>query len=268
MSGLDKSEFLNSYSTIHLKREPKMKQIQCGEIWGGNQSININIMTSGVEASIFSSSCDGDKGGDLYYISVCNGNLLTRIAIADVTGHGETVSEVSNSLYRTLSENINVENSNRVLTGLNSAAVDKGIKAITTAVVAAYYRTTNRLYFSYAGHYPILIRRSGVNGWQSLHLPKNEHAANLPLGISEQLPYDQEEIPMESGDMIFMYTDGVVDARNNNGEMFGECDLFDALNRSLDSTNDVKLVVQEAIKNHVNGYLIHDDVTFIAVKIL
>ena len=55
-----------------------------------------------VKASIFSSTCCGGKGGDIYYFGVCEGDTLTRLATADVTGHGEAVSEISGYVYNSL----------------------------------------------------------------------------------------------------------------------------------------------------------------------
>ncbi|GAG80253.1 unnamed protein product [marine sediment metagenome] len=48
----------------------------------------------------------GGKGGDIYYFGVCKGDIITRLAIADVTGHGETVSEVSQYVYDSLNSHI------------------------------------------------------------------------------------------------------------------------------------------------------------------
>jgi serine phosphatase RsbU (regulator of sigma subunit) len=41
-------------------------------------------------------------GGDIYYFGVCKGDTITRLAIADVTGHGEAVSEISQYVYDSL----------------------------------------------------------------------------------------------------------------------------------------------------------------------
>jgi len=50
--------------------------------------------------------CEGGKGGDIYYFGVCKGGIITRLAIADVTGHGEAVSEISQYVYDTLKAHI------------------------------------------------------------------------------------------------------------------------------------------------------------------
>ena len=245
-----------------------MYEINCGEIWGGIRGTDIDAITSGVEASIFSSASDGGKGGDIYYFSVCASDLLTRIAIADVMGHGIQVSETSEWLYYSLRDKMNIPKDSEVLSDLNTLAVKHGYKAMTTAAVAAFNRQTKDLCFSYAGHYPILVRRTGESVWTSIELPKTEHAANLPLGIDAEYPYDQATISLRSGDLMFMYTDGLIEAPNPGGKLFAEEGLMAALESSNSDPKEVKNSVLGALNRHVNGDLAHDDVTFIAARIL
>ena len=63
-----------------------MRRIRCAEIWGGVHNCDEDILTSGITASLYSAAADGGRGGDIYYLSVCSSDLLTRIAIADVVG--------------------------------------------------------------------------------------------------------------------------------------------------------------------------------------
>lgn len=244
-----------------------MYEINCGEIWGGIRGTDIDAITSGVEASIFSSASDGGKGGDIYYFSVCASDLLTRIAIADVMGHGIQVSETSEWLYYSLRDKMNIPKDSEVLSDLNTLAVKHGYKAMTTAAVAAFNRQTNDLCFSYAGHYPILVRRTGESVWTSIELPNTERAANLPLGIDEEFPYDQAMVSLHSGDMMFLYTDGVIEAPNPAGEHFMEAGIMAALEFSSSDPKVVKNSVLSALNKHVQGDFDHDDVTFIAVRI-
>ncbi len=244
-----------------------MYEINCGEIWGGIYGADIDVITSGIEASLYSSACDGRKGGDIYYFSVCEEGLLTRIAIADVTGHGEAVSDTSEWLYNSLSERMNFVESNEILSDLNTLAVDRGYEAITTAVIAAVYRKTNKLYFSYAGHHPAMIRRVGETRWTSLEMPTLDGFGNIPLGVNSGSPYEQADIPFHGDDLLFFFTDGVIEAKSPSGAHFGESSLIRALESSNGGPKEVKDAVLNAINNHVNGEFNHDDVTFTAIRI-
>ncbi|MFC1489179.1 hypothetical protein ACFL6B_04975 [Thermodesulfobacteriota bacterium] len=67
-----------------------------------NNKPDIEVSAGKVIASIYSAACCGGRGGDIYYFGVCKGDIITRLAIADVTGHGEAVSEVSRYVYDSL----------------------------------------------------------------------------------------------------------------------------------------------------------------------
>ena len=78
-------------------------RLECKELWGGIRNQNIEVSAGKVICSIFSSPCgEVGKGGDIYYFGVCRGDAISRLAIADVTGHGEAVSEISQYVYNTL----------------------------------------------------------------------------------------------------------------------------------------------------------------------
>ena len=78
-------------------------RLECKEIWGGIRTRDTEISAGKVIASIYSAPCcEGGKGGDIYYFGVCKGDIISRLAIADVTGHGEVVSEISQYVYDTL----------------------------------------------------------------------------------------------------------------------------------------------------------------------
>jgi phosphoserine phosphatase RsbU/P len=78
-------------------------RLECKDLWGGIRNQNMEVSAGKVIGSIFSLPCDGDgKGGDIYYFGVCQGDAISRLAIADVTGHGEAVSEISQYVYDAL----------------------------------------------------------------------------------------------------------------------------------------------------------------------
>lgn len=71
-----------------------MYRLKCSEIRGGNKEADTEVSAGSLTASLFSSSADGGKGGDIYYLGVCGQETITRIAVADVVGHGKVVSEL------------------------------------------------------------------------------------------------------------------------------------------------------------------------------
>lgn len=245
-----------------------MHEIRCSEIWGGIRNADLDVCTSGLTASLFSSAADGGKGGDIYYFSVCGSDMLTRIAVADVQGHGEAVSDVSKMMYAALEERMNSIEGYDVLTELNRAAGQHGYRGMTTAAVIAFYLGDSNFYYAYAGHHPALVWRKSKNSWEPAKLRERKTPGNLPLGVDDQTHYDQEQTTLSRGDRMFLYTDGVIEAMNGNGEQFGETRLRSVLDRNVGrDLTEVKTAVLEAVRGHTGGSLDHDDVTFMAIEV-
>lgn len=244
-------------------------RIKCSEIWGGIRGDQLEVATSGVRASLFSRACDGGKGGDIYYFSVCGSDLLTRIAIADVVGHGESVSNTSQWLYDSLESHMNSGDGTQVFSDLNRRAVEYGYNAITTAVVAAFYRSDRNLYFSYAGHHDVLLNRKGESAWNGLSVDEGEGMSNVPLGVDENTQFVQNSVLLRTGDRLFFYTDGIIEAPNNEGALFGEERLIEALQRTTgEGIENVRGAVLDTLLAHTSSSLNHDDVTFMVTEIL
>src|SRR5579862_2925860 len=78
-------------------------RLACFELWGGNSREVHPIELPGLRGWV---SCtpfgDAAKGGDVHYISVCSKGQMSRIALADVAGHGESASSVADRLRRVL----------------------------------------------------------------------------------------------------------------------------------------------------------------------
>lgn len=258
------------YDDTEMALLAKIKHsIRHSEVWGGIRSDDLHASTRGVVASLYSRACEGGKGGDLYYFSVSASDMLTRIAVADVSGHGPAVTDVSQWIYDSLAARMNSAEGNEVLADLNRLAAERGYKALTTAVVVTFYRPDSHLYFAYAGHPPAFVRRTSDDRWRRVTLEEDDDPANLPLGVDPDVRYDQQRIPLARGDRLFLYTDGVVEAPNVDGEILGATRLAAVLDAGSTGTpKDVKDTVLAAIQEHTGGCLTHDDVTFMVVEVL
>ena len=246
-----------------------MYRIRCAEIWGGIRDQDQDVCSAGLVASLFSSACEGGKGGDIYYLSVCGKDNLTRVAVADVVGHGSAVSKVSEWLYRALEQRMDDTAGNDVLAELNRVASERGLDAMTTAAVVGFYTADSNLYYAYAGHTPALVRRASDNTWRRVELDttKLEHV-NAPLGVIEDCEFDQQHVPLVAGDRLLLYTDGLVEAPNQDDELFGEIRLLDTLNEAAgEPLSELKQTVLEAVREHSSGSLRHDDVTVLAIEV-
>ncbi len=244
-------------------------KLVCSEIWGGIKNEDIDAVSAALHASLFSSSCKGGKGGDIYYLSVCAHEVVTRIAIADVTGHGESVSNVSQWLFDSLQEHMSNAQENIVLEDVNRVAAEAGLSAMTTAVVVGVYRNEYMAYFVYAGHPPAMICKRNLKRWRRIIGPRNAAEANLPLGVEADTRYSLQRVSLQKGDRLFLYSDGVIETPGRNGTQFGEDGLRKVLQNSVGkSLSAMKSSVLSALREYAGGSLRHDDVTLMAIEIL
>ncbi len=86
-------------------------------------------------------------------VTLCGGGLITRIVVADVSGHGSSVAEFSSSLRSLLRKNINQKSQNRLVERLNRQFADMAeMQRFATALVITYLASVNRLSVCNAGH--------------------------------------------------------------------------------------------------------------------
>jgi sigma-B regulation protein RsbU (phosphoserine phosphatase) len=144
---------------------------------------------------------------------------------------------------------------------------------MTTAAVVAYYREQSKATISYAGHPPILYKRTGERTW-SYARPSDRKgqsdgfALNIPLAIESDTLYEEFTISMVPGDRLFVYTDGIIDTPNPEGESFGLVRLKDVLDANTGvPLPELKSAVLKTLNEYAQKELIHDDVTLIALEI-
>ncbi|HVU89508.1 MAG TPA: PP2C family protein-serine/threonine phosphatase [Pirellulales bacterium] len=244
-------------------------RIRCAEVWGGIRNAELEAVTSGVRASLFSNSCEGGEGGDVYYFSVCGADSLTRVALADVTGHGQMVSQVGRWLYDALAARMNSVRGDRVLSELNDLAEHYGFAAVSTLAVAQFYRRNSQLYVSYAGHPPALVYLRSKGRWQPAIVPEEAGLVNLPIGVSDETRYAQHAMPLASGDRVLLYTDGVLEAPGPDQSLFGHARLLSVVEQNAGAPlAELRTAIVDALRRHTGGPLTHDDVTVLALEVI
>lgn len=145
--------------------------------------------------------------------------------------------------------------------------------AMTTAAVVAYYSQESEAKVSYAGHPPVLYRRTTDKAWSFARPPSQKDLSggppvNIPLAVTEDTFYGQLTIPMGPGDRLFVYTDGIIDAPSPEGVCFGLERLKDVLDANTKaSIAGLKSAVLQALHEYAGKELTHDDVTMIVLEI-
>jgi sigma-B regulation protein RsbU (phosphoserine phosphatase) len=150
-----------------------------------------------------------------------------------------------------------------LVSGVNDycSAHSNGGRRFTTAVVAEYETTSHTLTYVNAGHnIPLLLRAD--NRVERLE------RGGLPFGIDATAPYDVSSVQLASGDVLLIFTDGLVEAVNERGEEYGDDRLLAILPalRQYSAQGGVAALMNEL--NRFTGMAHqHDDITCLVVKV-
>jgi serine phosphatase RsbU (regulator of sigma subunit)/CRP-like cAMP-binding protein len=89
----------------------------------------------------------------------------------------------------------------------------------------------------------------------------------IVLGVLDKYPYEEESIKLQRGEILVIYTDGIAEAMNSKGDMFGE-DRISALLKGNQNTASEKIidVIFEAVKKFAGSAPQSDDITMVVVK--
>lgn len=130
-----------------------------------------------------------------------------------------------------------------------------------TAWVALYEADTNTLHYHSAGHLPALIIFPDGN--------IEEHTTEgIALGVEESAMAYVKSIRLEKGSLLFLYSDGITEAHNEKGELFGKSRLLDFL-QSHHNQKPQELI--DALIKEVHQFAgelsQHDDLTAVSIKV-
>ena len=207
----------------------KPHALVCTEVWGGNRKVIRTVKMPSLVAWVASAPLnDGEGGGDLHYMSVCDYDLISRVALADVSGHGNEVSDVTQTLRNLMHKNINAWDQSDFMRGLNDAFRQGSNGKYATAIVLSFHRVMGRLAFSNAGHLPPLWYHAAQKAWGWLEEgTEAKKVSGLPVGLIPGTEYSQTVVALKPSDLIVLYTDGITDARNETGQELGREQLLE-----------------------------------------
>ncbi len=210
--------------------EATPERMQCMEVWGGNSGANRAFEMPGLEAWVYSKPhLESVAGGDVYYLSSCASGRITRLLLADVSGHGPAVADLAIGLRNLMRKNVNLVKQSRFVTGMNRQFLslsDQG--AFATAVVATFFQPTRRLTVCNAGHPPPLLFDASENRWSLIDDPEGagSQIANIPLGVHDQTVYSQMQNVLDDGDLVLFTSDALTESVDSDGDMLGTAGLL------------------------------------------
>lgn len=246
-------------------------RMQCMEVWGGNQAVDAGVVMAGLDAWVYCAPYQGHAGGgDVYYVSSCATGRITRLLVADVSGHGSAVAEAGAGLRLLMRRYVNHIDQRRFVRGLNRASTALSSEGgFATAVVATFFAPTRRLTLCNAGHPPPLLYRARAARWSFIEAREDARpgASNVPFGIDSVTIYDETTLVLGVNDLVLCYTDSLIEARNAAGRMLGTAGLLDLVD-GLDAGDPTRMIpaLLDAVRSGARCDLGDDDLTILLFR--
>lgn len=202
-----------------------------------------------------------EVGGDLYDFFILDQNRLC-FAIGDVSGKGVPASlfmAVTRTLLRSVADKS--KNTAEIVQSINKTlSFNNESNMFVTFFLGILDVGTGQLNYCNAGHNPpVLIKNNKeVNYF--------EITKAIPVGLFEDFSYIEETIQIQTGDQVFLYTDGLTEAEDIDNKLFGDEHLLEFLRKNM--VSDPKLLIEKTIEEvaiHVNRHIQSDDLTMLSI---
>src|SRR6266850_4461197 len=200
-------------------------------------------------------------GGDYYdFIHRESGKLV--VALGDVSGKGTAAALLMSSLHAAVHAQADIHDSlAKTISAVNRYLVESiPANRFVTLFYAELEPKSGALAFLNAGHNPPLIIHAGGTMEQLA-------AGGLPLGIMPNADFREGKTRLHPGDVLVIYSDGVSEATNPNGEEFGPTRLYEVVARNLEaSAGGIRDRIESALTKFCQGTPAADDITLVIVK--
>jgi len=203
-------------------------------------------------------------GGDYFDFIKLDEDKLIGI-IADVSGKGIPAAllvSMVRTIFRMIVEHFKEYSVEKILNAINDILCKENIEGrFVTAACFLVNSKTNKIEIANAGHDPAMFFSSKTKKIIELEID------GIVLGISENENFEKKIMDFTEGDILLLYTDGVVEARNTEGEFFE----FDRLTKIIQNNNKypasylVRKIYREVTK-FMNNQSKSDDITIISIK--
>jgi sigma-B regulation protein RsbU (phosphoserine phosphatase) len=247
------------------------ERMECMEVWGGNQAIERKFQTPGLKIWVYSRPFGQSLGGgDVYYLSSCASGRITRLLLADVSGHGELVSQTAVGLRDLMRRNVNYIKQTRFVRAMNQQfnnLSDQG--GFATALVSTFFSPTMTFSLCNAGHPVPLVFRQQTSQWSGLKNEDNssEKISDTPFGVVDQAAYGQLNTRLQRGDMVLSFSDAVTESQDTEGRQLGEAGVLRLVRElKVQRAEDVIPALVERITALDENNLAQDDVTLLLAQ--
>jgi sigma-B regulation protein RsbU (phosphoserine phosphatase) len=210
-------------------------------------------------------------GGDYYdFLELRPGRLA--LVLADIAGKGVSGALLMANLQANLRSQyaMAVDDLPRLLASVNRLFYENSDDAsYATLFFADYDDSSHKLRYTNCGHLPPLLLRAGAGSQDQAPNVKRLGSTCTVMGLFEDWHCEIAEVQVAPGDMLVLYTDGVTEATNADGEEFGESRLLDSLRSNFRlPVEGILQAVVEAVQQFRSGSEQQDDITLVIARSL
>src|SRR5215207_4766462 len=188
-----------------------------------------------------------EVGGDFYDFFDLEGGMV-GVVVGDATGKGmpaALVAEATSNMLRAVAQALGSSSPSEVLARVNETLLARiPQNMFVTCVHAVLDPKRGNLRYANAGHdLPYLRRNSGE--------VEELRARGMPLGLMPGMGYEQKETVLDVGEAALFYSDGLVEAHDPQGEMFG----FPRLRELVSEHGDEKRALEEVVLEELYSFV-------------
>lgn len=197
-------------------------------------------------------------GGDFYdFIDLPDGGV--GVALGDVSGKGPAAALLTAKIQGLFSAQLGEGTPAQAVRRVNAGLTRRAVEAKYATLFYATLTPSGLLTYCNAGHNPPMVY--GSAGLRRLQ------TSSVPVGFFEDAQYTDVEVQLQFGDVVVIYSDGVTEALDVQGEEFGEERLEAVIReRSVADATEILDEIIEAVQTFARGAAQHDDVTALVVK--
>lgn len=216
-----------------------------------------------VEGYDFYASYDSAQavGGDFYDVIRLSDEKVC-VSFGDVAGKGVPgaliMARMSSCVQNTMSF---VDDVGTAIRAINRHMCDKSVEGrFVTYVLAIIDTKTHQMTLCNGGHMSPIIRRPDGTIEEF-----DEDTIGLPIGVIEDYPYEVVTRQIEPGEIMVLFTDGVDEAMNPEGTLYGMDRLRDFIRNFKGNAEELGRALLADVRRHANGRPQNDDITIMTI---
>jgi sigma-B regulation protein RsbU (phosphoserine phosphatase) len=260
-------DVINEMTQGLIERERMQQSLNLAKEVQQNLLPKGDLKVNGFDIAGKSVYCD-ETGGDYYdFLSIGdNDKQKIGVAIGDVSGHGISSALLMATVRSSLRQRASLPGSTaKIISDVNRQLVkdveDSG--QFMTMFFLALDTVTRQLEWVRAGHDPAIIYDPGSDAFNELN------GSGIALGVDAEWIYeDNQKTDFSNGQIIYLCTDGIWEARNRKGEMLGKEPILNAIrqNASSEATQIIDAIF-DTLDKFIGEVKIEDDITSVVIKI-